>query len=109
MQNRGAVRVPTITGSCVDLVVELEKNVTVEQINAAMKAASNETLGYTEDPIVSSDCIGTSFGSLFDAQSTKVMEVEGKQLVKILTWYDNEMSYTAQLVRTCKKLAELSK
>lgn len=105
----GAVRVPTVTGSCVDLVVELEKDVTVEAINAAVKAASNETLGYTEDPIVSSDCIGTHFGSLFDAQSTKVMSVDGKQLVKILTWYDNEMSYTAQLVRTCKKFAELSK
>jgi len=105
----GAVRVPTVTGSCVDLVVELDKNVTVEEVNAAMKAASNETLGYTEDPIVSSDCIGTEFGSWFDAQCTKVMEVDGKQLVKILTWYDNEMSYTAQLVRTCKKFVELSK
>lgn len=103
----GAVRVPTVTGSCVDLVVELSKKVTVEEINAAIKAASNETLGYTEDPIVSSDCIGMHFGSLFDAQCTKVMEVEGKQLVKILTWYDNEMSYTAQLVRTCKKFASL--
>ncbi len=103
----GAVRVPTITGSCVDLVVELEKTVTAEEINAAVKAAANETLGYTEDPIVSSDCIGTSFGSLFDAQCTKVMTVDGKQLVKILTWYDNEMSYTAQLVRTCKKFASL--
>lgn len=105
----GAVRVPTVTGSCVDLVVELAKDVTVEEINAAMKAASNETLGYTEDPIVSSDCIGTHFGSWFDAQSTKVMTVDGKQLVKILTWYDNEMSYTAQLVRTCKKFATLAK
>ena len=105
----GAVRVPTVTGSCVDLVVELGKDVTVEEINAAMKAASNETLGYTEDPIVSSDCIGTHFGSWFDALSTKVMTVDGKQLVKILTWYDNEMSYTAQLVRTCKKFVEISK
>jgi glyceraldehyde 3-phosphate dehydrogenase len=103
----GAVRVPTVTGSCVDLVVELEKEVTVEQINAAMKAAANETLGYTEDPIVSSDTIGMQYGSLFDALSTKVMTVDGKQLVKILTWYDNEMSYTAQLVRTVKKFASL--
>lgn len=99
-----ALRVPTITGSCVDLVVELEKNVTVEEINAAMKAAANETLGYTEDPIVSTDVIGSRFGSLFDAQCTSVMEVEGKQLVKVLTWYDNEMSYTAQMVRTIKHL-----
>jgi len=105
----GAVRVPTVTGSCVDLVVELEKTVTAEEINAAMKAASNETLGYTEDPIVSSDCIGTNYGSWFDAQSTKVMTVEGKQLVKILSWYDNEMSYVSQLVRTCKKFAQLAK
>ncbi|MCS5422579.1 MULTISPECIES: type I glyceraldehyde-3-phosphate dehydrogenase [Psychrilyobacter] len=105
----GAVRVPTVTGSCVDLVVELEKNVTAEEINAAMKAAANETLGYTEEPIVSSDCIGIQFGSWFDAQCTKVMTVEGKQLVKILTWYDNEMSYTAQLIRTCKKFAQLAK
>lgn len=102
----GALRVPTITGSCVDLVIELEKKVTVEEINAAMKAASNESLGYTEDPIVSSDIIGCRFGSLFDAQCTKVMEVDGKQLVKILTWYDNEMSYTAQMVRTIKYLME---
>lgn len=103
----GAVRVPTVTGSCVDLVVELEKEVTVEAINAAIKAAANETLGYTEDPIVSSDTIGMQFGSLFDAGCTKVMTVDGKQLVKILTWYDNEMSYTAQLVRSCKKFASL--
>ncbi|TDT69876.1 glyceraldehyde-3-phosphate dehydrogenase (NAD+) [Hypnocyclicus thermotrophus] len=105
----GAVRVPTVTGSCVDLVVELEKSVTAEEVNAAMKAAANETLGYTEDPIVSSDVIGIHYGSLFDALSTKVMTVDGKQLVKILTWYDNEMSYTAQLVRTVKKLASLIK
>jgi glyceraldehyde 3-phosphate dehydrogenase len=105
----GAVRVPTVTGSCVDLVVELEKNVTAEEVNAAVKAAANETLGYTEEPVVSSDCIGMHFGTWFDAQCTKVMEVDGKQLVKILTWYDNEMSYTAQLVRTCKAFVEVSK
>ena len=99
-----ALRVPTITGSCVDLVVELEKNTTVEEINAAMKAAASETLGYTEDPIVSTDVIGSRFGTLFDALTTSVMEVDGKQLVKVLTWYDNEMSYTAQMVRTIKHL-----
>lgn len=102
----GALRVPTITGSCVDLVVELKQNVTKEQINAAVKARANESLGYTEDPIVSSDTIGMKYGTLFDALSTKVMEVDGKQLVKILTWYDNEMSYTAQMIRTMKFLAE---
>jgi len=102
-----ALRVPTITGSCVDLVVELEKNVTIEEVNSAMKNASNESLGYTEDPIVSSDVIGSRFGTLFDALSTKVMEVDGKQLVKVITWYDNEMSYTAQMVRTIKHLMEI--
>ncbi len=101
-----ALRVPTITGSCVDLVVELEKEVTAEQINAAIKARANESLGYTEDPIVSSDSIGMSYGTLFDAQMTKVMTVDGKQLVKVLTWYDNEYSYTAQMIRTIAFLAE---
>lgn len=100
-----ALRVPTPTGSCVDLVVELEKEVTAEQVNAAIKARANETLGYTEDPIVSSDTIGITYGTLFDANMTKVMTVDGKQLVKIITWYDNEMSYTAQMVRTIGHLA----
>jgi glyceraldehyde 3-phosphate dehydrogenase len=102
-----ALRVPVITGSAVDLVVELEKNVTKEEVNAAIKAAANETLGYTEDPIVSSDVIGIEYGSLFDALSTIVMEVEGKQLVKIITWYDNEMSFTAQMIRTLKLFGSL--
>lgn len=100
-----ALRVPVTTGSVVDLVVELKQNVTAEQVNAAMKAAANETLGYTEDPIVSSDTIGMAYGSLFDAQMTKVMEVDGKQLVKVITWYDNEMSYVNQMVRTIKYFA----
>ncbi|MFI3252589.1 MAG: type I glyceraldehyde-3-phosphate dehydrogenase [bacterium] len=102
-----ALRVPTITGSIVDLTVELSKTVTVEEVNAAIKAAANETLGYTEDPIVSSDVIGSSFGSLFDANCTQLMDVDGKQFVKIMTWYDNEMSYTAQLIRTVKKFATM--
>jgi glyceraldehyde 3-phosphate dehydrogenase len=101
-----ALRVPTAAGSCVDLVVELSKEVTEEEVNAAIKARANESLGYTEDPIVSSDVIGMTYGSLFDAQMTKVMTVDGKQLVKILTWYDNEMSYTAQMVRTIGFLAQ---
>ncbi len=101
----GAMRVPTITGSLVDLTVELGKEVTVEEINAAMKAASNETLGYTEDPIVSTDVIGIEFGTLFDAGCTTVLEVDGKQMVKVVMWYDNEMSYTAQMVRLAKKIA----
>ena len=101
-----ASRVPVITGSCVDLVVELKKTVTVEEINAAVKARANESLGYTEDPIVSSDTIGMQYGTLFDANMTKVMTVDGKQMVKILTWYDNEMSYTSQMVRTIAFLAD---
>jgi glyceraldehyde 3-phosphate dehydrogenase len=101
-----ALRVPVITGSAVDLVVELKKPVSIASINAAMKAAANETLGYTEDPIVSSDTIGMSYGSLFDAQMTSVMEVDGKQLVKVLSWYDNEMSYVSQMVRTIKYFAK---
>ena len=71
-----------------------------------MKAAANESLGYTEDPIVSSDTIGITYGSLFDAQMTRVMTVDGKQMVKILTWYDNEMSYTQQMIRTIAELAK---
>lgn len=102
-----ALRVPTITGSVVDLVVELEKKTTVEEVNAAMKAAANETLGYTEDPIASSDVIGSSFGSLFDSLSTSMMEVDGKQLFKIITWYDNEMSYVSQFVRLAEKVGKL--
>ncbi|MDY0277363.1 MAG: type I glyceraldehyde-3-phosphate dehydrogenase [Acholeplasma sp.] len=104
-----ALRVPTITGSVVDLTVELAKNVTVEEVNAAMKAAANETLAYTEDPIVSTDIIGDTHGSTFDAHTTQIVNVDGKQLVKVMTWYDNEMSYTAQLVRTAKKIAKLTK
>lgn len=102
-----AMRVPTVTGSVVDIVVELEKDTTAEEINKAMEAAANETLGYTEDPIVSSDVIGTLYGSLFDAQLTKAIEVDGKKMFKIITWYDNEMSYTSQLIRTLKHLATI--
>jgi glyceraldehyde 3-phosphate dehydrogenase len=102
-----ALRVPTITGSIVDLVVQLKKNTTVEEINAAIKKASNETLQYTEDPIVSSDVIGSLYGSIFDSLCTNILEVDGKQTVTVFAWYDNEMSYTAQLVRTVKYLAKL--
>lgn len=95
-----AQRVPTITGSLTELVTILKNKVTVEEINAAMKAASNESYGYTEDEIVSSDIIGTMFGSLFDATQTKVMTVGDTQMVKTVSWYDNENSYVSQLVRT---------
>lgn len=97
-----ALRVPTVTGSVVDLVFEPKRNVTVEEVNNALKAATNETLGFTMDPIVSSDIIGSTYGSLVDGLSTQILEVDGKQLVKVITWYDNEMSYTAQLIRTIR-------
>jgi glyceraldehyde 3-phosphate dehydrogenase len=104
-----AQRVPTITGSLTELTSILNKTVTVDEINAAMKAASNESFGYTEDEIVSSDIIGIHFGSLFDATQTKVMTVGDKQLVKTVSWYDNEMSYVSQLVRTVHHFAKLIK
>jgi glyceraldehyde 3-phosphate dehydrogenase len=95
-----AQRVPTITGSLTELTVILEKKTTAEEINAAMKAAANESYGYNVDEIVSTDIIGTTFGSLFDATQTKVMTVGDTQLVKTVAWYDNENSYVSQLVRT---------
>jgi glyceraldehyde 3-phosphate dehydrogenase len=102
-----AQRVPTITGSLTELTAVLGKKTSVEEINAAMKTASNESFGYTEDEIVSSDIIGTHFGSLFDATLTRVQTVGDTQLVKTVAWYDNEMSYTSQLVRTVKYFAGL--
>jgi len=102
-----AQRVPTVTGSLTELTVILSKKTTAEEINAAMKAASNESFGYNEDEIVSSDIIGTRFGSLFDATQTKVMTVGDTQLVKTVSWYDNEMSYVSQLVRTVHYFAGL--
>ncbi|MBI3883334.1 MAG: type I glyceraldehyde-3-phosphate dehydrogenase [Sphingobacteriales bacterium] len=104
-----AQRVPTITGSLTELVSVLGKSVTVEEINAAMEAASNESFGYTTDEIVSTDIIGSTFGSLFDATQTKVLTVGDKQLVKTVSWYDNENSYVSQLVRTVKFFAGLIK
>ncbi len=105
----GAQRVPTITGSLTELVTVLSKKVTAEEINAAMKNASNESFGYNEDEIVSSDVIGTTYGSLFDATQTKVITVGDNQVVKTVSWYDNEMSYVSQLVRTVKYFASLIK
>ena len=104
-----AQRVPVVTGSLTELVCTLKENVTVEEVNAAMKAASNESFGYTEEYLVSSDIIGISYGSLFDATQTRVMEVDGKQLVKVVSWYDNEMSYTSQLIRTLGYFDKLAK
>ena len=105
----GAQRVPVITGSVTELYSILQKTVTADQVNAAMKAASNESFGYNEDEIVSSDIIGITFGSLFDATQTKVQTIGDKQLVKTVSWYDNEMSYVSQLVRTVHHFAGLIK
>lgn len=102
-----AQRVPVATGSLTELVTVLEKTVTAEEVNAAMKAASNESYGYTDELLVSSDIVGMTYGSLFDATQTKVMTVGDKQLVKTVSWYDNEMSYTAQLIRTLEYFANL--
>jgi glyceraldehyde 3-phosphate dehydrogenase len=102
-----AQRVPTITGSLTELTVSLGKKTSIEEVNAAMKAAANESFGYTEDEIVSSDIIGIRFGSLFDATQTKVITVGDTQMVRTISWYDNEMSYVSQLVRTVKHFAGL--
>jgi glyceraldehyde 3-phosphate dehydrogenase len=102
-----AQRVPTLTGSLTELTTILKKTVTVEEINGAMKSAANESFGYTEDEIVSSDIIGMNFGSLFDSTQTKVLTIGDKQLVKTVSWYDNEMSYVSQLVRTVHYFAQL--
>lgn len=95
-----AQRVPVATGSLTELVCVLEKPVSKDEVNAAMKAAANESFGYTEEELVSSDIVGMEFGSLFDATQTRVLDVDGKQLVKTVAWYDNEMSYVNQLIRT---------
>ena len=102
-----AQRVPVITGSLTELTSILSKKVTAEEVNAAMKAASNESFGYTEDELVSTDIIGTHFGSLFDATQTKIISNGDAQLVKTVSWYDNEMSYVSQLVRTVHYFAGL--
>lgn len=106
----GALRVPVIDGSLVDLSLILEKDVTAEEINAAMKEASltnlKDILGYTEDEIVSSDIIGAPEGSIFDATQTTVFEIpDGTKLVKVVSWYDNEYSYTCQFIRLAKHMA----
>ena len=103
-----AQRVPTITGSVTELVAVVNGEITANDINAAMKAAASDSFGYTEDEIVSSDVIGITYGSLFDGTQTKVTSLgNGKTMVKVVSWYDNENSYTSQMVRTIKYFAEL--
>lgn len=99
-----ALRVPVTDGSVVDLTLELSKNVTKEEINTVLKNNVNETLNFTMDPVVSSDIIGTTTGALVDGLLTDVLDVDGSQLVKVVAWYDNELGYSAQMVRTAKYL-----
>lgn len=101
-----AMRVPVPTGSVIDLTLELRKNVTISDINDALKNNANETLGFTMDPIVSSDIIGSTHGGVVDGLLTNVLSVDGRELVKVVAWYDNEMSYSSQMVRTAKKLMQ---
>ena len=104
-----AQRVPTPTGSTTILTAVVEGNVTKDEINAAMKAASNESFGYNTDEIVSSDIVGMRYGSLFDATQTMVLPLDnGTTQVQVVSWYDNENSYTSQMVRTIKYFAELA-
>nr|MCR4595275.1 type I glyceraldehyde-3-phosphate dehydrogenase [Lachnospiraceae bacterium] len=105
-----AQRVPTPTGSTTILTAVVEGNVTKEQINDAMKAASNESFGYNTDEIVSSDIVGMTYGSLFDATQTMVLPLDnGTTQVQVVSWYDNENSYTSQMVRTIKHFGSLLK
>ena len=99
-----AIRVPVSDGSLIDLVVELEKIVTKDEINRVFKNNINETLHYTEDPIVSSDIISSTCGATVDANLTNIIEVNGRQLIHIVAWYDNEMGYSYQMVRTLTKM-----
>ncbi len=99
-----AMRVPVPTGSVIDLTLELSKLTNVDEINLTFEKNQNETLKYTMDPIVSSDVIGLRYGAVVDGLSTNVLNVDGKQMIKIVAWYDNEMGYSAQMVRTAKEL-----
>ena len=102
-----AFRVPVSDGSVIDVTLELKRNTSVEEINTLFTNNQNETLQITMDPVVSSDILGKKTGALVDGLSTGVLETDGKQLVKIVAWYDNEMGYTAQMVRTAKELMKI--
>ena len=105
----GAQRVPVPTGSLTQLVAVVEGTVTADQVNEAMKKAADQSFGYTEEELVSSDIIGITYGSLFDATQTTVMDMGNNEtLVKVVSWYDNENSYTSQMVRTIKYFSELA-
>lgn len=100
----GAIRVPVSDGSLIDLSLELKEKTTEDEINSMFLNNESETIKGTFDPIVSSDIISSTYGAVVDLSLTKVLEVDGKQLVKIIAWYDNEMGYSAQMVRTAKIL-----
>lgn len=99
-----AFRVPVTDGSVVDVTLELNKNTTVEEINGLLQNNQNESLKFTMDPIVSSDVVGKKFGAVVDGLSTSIVDSDGTQLVKIVAWYDNEFGYTAQMLRTAKRM-----
>ena len=101
-----AFRVPVADGSVIDVTLELSKNTTVEEINKLLQDNQDETLKFTMDPIVSSDILGKKYGAIVDGLSTNIVESDGTQLVKIVAWYDNEYGYTAQMLRTAKKMFE---
>lgn len=101
-----AMRVPVSDGSVIDLTLELDKKVTKEEINSVFKESINETLNYTEDPIVSSDVIGCSCGALVDGLLTNVLETDDKRLVKVVAWYDNEFGYSSQMVRLISYMSD---
>jgi len=102
-----AFRVPVSDGSVIDVTLELKKNTSIDEINSLFKKNQHESLVYTEDPIVSSDIIGLENGSLVDGLSTQIVDTEDGQLVKVIAWYDNEMSYSHQMVRTAKYWLDL--
>ena len=99
-----AMRVPVSDGSLIDLTLELNRNTTIQEINKVFKGNQNETINYTEDPIVSSDIISSTYGAVVDGLLTNIVEYNSKQLVKVVAWYDNEMGYSYQMVRTIKRL-----
>lgn len=102
----GAIRVPVSDGSLIDLSLELKEKTTVDEINSMFMNNENETIKGTFEPIVSSDIIGSVYGAVVDLSLTKVLEEDGKQLVKVIAWYDNEMGYSSQMVRTARKFLE---
>ncbi len=101
-----AFRVPVTDGSVVDVTLEMKRNVSVEEVNKILSDHQNETLKFTLDPIVSSDVVGKKYGAVVDGLSTSLVESEGTQLLKVVAWYDNEFGYTAQMLRTAKKMFE---